>query len=359
MIAPPPEFFEFLTATFHRLFGVAPPPHGPAEIGAGGSRRRYFRLGRPPRSLVGLFSPDPPADDRGVTENEAFLYVARHLGAAGVGVPAILEVRLPAGWFALEDLGETLLFDACRREGYSAGLRELYRSAVRDLAWIHARATPGFDPRRTHNPDWDAAFARRQESGYFQRAFLAGRLGWDPAGLDAELDRLASDLDPFWEPCFLYRDYQSQNIAVQDAGGTVTLRFFDFQGARFGPRQYDLASLLWDPYVSLPPDWQDGLMNEYATEAVSLEANFDPGRFREGFPLVAIHRLMQALGAYGHLSIAAGKPHFAVHVPAAVRLMARLTGQFPSLGRYAGLTRAVARLEETLDGNGTADGLKS
>lgn len=356
MSVPPVAFFEFLDGVFRRVHSLHPAPGGPVEIGAGGSRRRYFRLGRPPRSLVGLFSPDPPADDRGVSENEAFLYVARHLGAAGVAVPAILQADAPSGWFALEDLGETLLHDVFRREGHSAGLRELFRMAVRELVRIHLLATPGFDPRRTHNPDWDAAFARQQESGYFQRAFLAGWLGWDPAGLDAELDRMAADLQPLWEPFLLYRDFQSQNIAVQGAAGAVRLRVFDFQGARCGPRQYDLASLLWDPYVALPPEWQDALLEEYAAETFARDAAFDVGRFRAGFPLVAAHRLMQALGAYGFLSTTGGKPHFAAHVPAAVRLLARLTRRFPPLAEYAGWLRCVARLEAAVDREGATGG---
>jgi aminoglycoside/choline kinase family phosphotransferase len=337
---PPAPFLDFLRSAFRRRFGADAAPGEPAEIGRGGSRRRYFRLGAPPRSLVGLLSPDPPADPRGVTENDAFLYVARHLSAAGADVPAVHESRLPEGWFALEDIGPTLLYDVYRQAGHSPGVRSLYGAAVRRLAAIHTWGTPGFDPRRTHNPDWDAAFARQHESGYFQRSFLRGWLGWEPDGLDADLDRLAQAVSACWEPCFLYRDFQSQNIAVQGD----RLRFFDFQGARHGPRQYDLASLLCDPYVELPAGWQAQMIDAYIREAAALDPAFDGGRFAGGWPVVAAHRLMQALGAYGHLSTAAGKPWFQAHVPAAARLLSRLLEQSPALRDYPALSCCVDQI---------------
>ena len=340
MTALPGSFLDFLRAAFRRRFGADAEPGEPAEIGRGGSRRRYFRLGTPPRSLVGLLSPDPPADPRGVTENDAFLYVGRHLAAAGVDVPAIHDARLPEGWFALEDLGSTLLYDMYRETGHTQALRDHCDSAVRRLVAIHARGTPGFDPRRTHNPDWDTGFARQQESGYFQRSFLRGWLGWEPEGLDADLDRLAEAVAACWEPWFLYRDFQSQNIAVQGK----RLRFFDFQGARHGPRQYDLASLLCDPYVELPPGWQVHLMEAYLEEAAALDPVFDGGKFVRDWPVVAAHRLMQALGAYGYLSTVAGKPWFQAHIPAALRLLGRLLEQTPALREYPVLSRCIDTL---------------
>ncbi len=41
------------------------------------------------------------------------------------------------------------------------------------------------------------------------------------------------------------------------------LWLIDFQGARLGPQHYDLASLLLDPYVNLPPDRQEFLLTAY------------------------------------------------------------------------------------------------
>ena len=47
----------------------------------------------------------------------------------------------------------------------------------------------------------------------------------------------------------MHRDFQSQNIMIRP---NSEVAFVDFQGARRGSMFYDIASLLWDPYVSLP-----------------------------------------------------------------------------------------------------------
>ena len=52
---------------------------------------------------------------------------------------------------------------------------------------------------------------------------------------------------------FLHRDFQSMNLKLYSGA----LWIIDFQGARFGPPQYDLASFLFDPYVELPAELRD------------------------------------------------------------------------------------------------------
>lgn len=351
MTACPPDFLKFLCEAFSRCFPGVPSPPAAEEIGAGGSTRRFCRLGRPPESLVGMLAADPPVDDRGVTENDSFIYVAQHLRAAGIAVPAIHAHEAGRGWFALEDAGDILLYDLHRRWGEVPTVCRLFHEAAAELARIHALASPGFDPRRTHNPDYDSDFIRRGESGYFQRCFLDrledGGLfpgGEAPAppreGLDTDLDAMAEAAGRLWSPHFLYRDFQSQNIAVR----LDRMIFLDFQGARRGPRQYDLASLLYDPYVELSAGLRRSVLSVYCRRVAELEAPFDEAAFRAGLPLIAAHRLMQALGAYGFLSRDRGKPQFVRHIPAALRLLGRLSREAPELSAYPAFVRCVAIL---------------
>jgi len=336
------QFLLFLQDTY-RTRGLGPSLPAPplAEIGRGGSPRRFWRVGTFPRSVVGMFHPDPPVSAVGVSENDAFFYVQRHLQDNAIAVPRLLAVDLPRGWFVMEDLGPESLYDHLAAHG-ARKAHEWLVQAVQDLARIHARASRGFDTTRTHNEEYTAAFARQRESGYFQHSFLREELGLDPQPLDGELDELASRLDEFWTPHFLYRDFQSQNIALKDE----RLRYFDFQGARRGPRQYDLASLVFDPYLELPSGLQACLMESYMEEAVREDASFDDVVFRSGFPFVAIHRLMQTLGAYGFLSRHMKKVHFRQHMPAAVRLLGRLMDEHEPLRSFARLCRRIRALEE-------------
>jgi hypothetical protein len=115
----------------------------------------------------------------------------------------------------------------------------------------------------------------------------------------------------------VHRDFQSQNIMIRDEAAWL----IDFQGMRPGLRQYDLASLLYDPYVELNSVERYDLLAAYQSTA---EIN-DP-QFEEIFHLCALQRLMQALGAYGFLGHVKGKPEFLRHIPKALTSLREVLG---------------------------------
>ncbi len=80
----------------------------------------------------------------------------------------------------------------------------------------------------------------------------------------------------------------------------AVVRFIDFQGGRLGPLGYDLASLLIDPYSSLPQGFQDDLLELY----LSLIRNYlavDEALFKRHYTLLAFQRNMQIVGAFSFL----------------------------------------------------------
>src|SRR5262249_21677324 len=107
---------------------------------------------------------------------------------------------------------------------------------------------------------------------------------------------------------------QSQNIIIQNGQANL----IDFQGMRPGLAEYDLASLIYDPYVDLTEVERDELITYYheqrSKSAIMCDADFD-SRLR----LCAMQRLMQALGAYGFLGLVKGHKHFLQHIPNALR----------------------------------------
>ena len=113
---------------------------------------------------------------------------------------------------------------------------------------------------------------------------------------------------------FLYYDFQSKNIMIKDGG----LRFIDFQGGRMGPLAYDLASLILDPYVDIEEPIKQELIAFYLDQIEKIYP-LDRKRFLHEYPYVAIHRIMQMLGAFGFLSTIKKKRYFADYIPAAVR----------------------------------------
>src|SRR5216110_1908462 len=57
----------------------------------------------------------------------------------------------------------------------------------------------------------------------------------------------------------VHRDFQSQNIIIQNGQANL----IDFQGMRPGLAEYDLASLLFDPYVELSAAERSELIDYY------------------------------------------------------------------------------------------------
>ena len=97
-------------------------------------------------------------------------------------------------------------------------------------------------------------------------------------------------------------------------------RFYliDFQGGRLGPPHYDLAALLIDPYVDLPEDLREALLNHFVDRLAALSGI--PGEeIRRDYRYCALARNLQILGAYGFLTRRKNKPFFARYIPAAAR----------------------------------------
>ena len=128
----------------------------------------------------------------------------------------------------------------------------------------------------------------------------------------------------------MHRDFQSQNIIVRNGEACL----IDFQGLRPGLAQYDLASLLLDPYVDLTAAEREELLAHYLSGLLGAGR---PGQeqFLRLYDLCAMQRLMQALGAYCFLSREKGIVEFAGHIPAGearLRWLIRETG-----GAWAGV----------------------
>jgi aminoglycoside/choline kinase family phosphotransferase len=315
----------------------APAPH---RLPAAGSDRRLYRLFLPAGTLILTANPCPPS--AGPNENDSFVYVSGHLRKRGLPAPEVHAYDRELGACLIDDLDDD---DLCGkvRIGLSDGeLRDLYRQGIALLARMQVAAAEGFDPRRLHSPpryDRDLMLAR--ESGYFQREFLERHLGLAPASelLRGEYESLAARAARAGAEFFLHRDFQSTNLKLYSGA----LWVIDFQGARFGPPQYDLAAFLFDPYVELPAGLRDELMAEYLDDFLR-RTSLDRARFLDDFPAVALHRLMQALGAYAFLGRRPGKENFLTFIPPALRLIDDVyrllpAGEFPNLGRVIAAAR--------------------
>jgi aminoglycoside/choline kinase family phosphotransferase/dTDP-glucose pyrophosphorylase len=279
-----------------------------------GSDRLWSRLTTGDRSLV--------LADHGIRkaesgcEAESFTAIGEHLLKRGVPVPRIHHRDVFSGFVFLEDLGDVHLQKLVRDAPDEETVLRIYREVIELLIRFSMRGIEGFEPSWTlQTRDYDRSVILEKECRYFVEAFLNGYAGLNHRFEDfgAEFGSIADGALAFSHTGLMHRDMQSRNIMVKNG------RFFfiDFQGARPGPVQYDLASLLIDPYVALPFHMQEDLAR-YGIERVGALSGADAARLSEGYRHCAVTRNLQILGAFGYLSRVRGKTQFEAYVPRAV-----------------------------------------
>jgi len=284
-----------------------------------GSDRRFFRVRAGDETAVVVLGPDP-------AENRAYELIGRHLWRVGRFGPEFLAVDQGLGFSLVEDLGTTLLQDEAE-SAVDRDREDLYKKTVVVLAELHDRGGQGFDPDWcSQTARYDRALILERETGYFISAFIRGYLGMrvDEPGLNREFGALAEAALAGTETVLMHRDFQSRNIMIKNGRP----RLVDFQGARLGPPGYDLASLIYDPYVRLGDGLQSDILGWYMA-ARSSTGRFDPENLRTALPHLAVCRLLQALGAYGYLSRVKGKTGFERYIPRALSSLDRLLDQGP------------------------------
>ncbi|MCA9728302.1 MAG: phosphotransferase, partial [Candidatus Eisenbacteria bacterium] len=326
----------------HPIPGASTAPERPrlSLLHGDGSRRRIVRVLRADASAILVWNPPMPLPPNypartgpGIPdENESFCYVRDHLAGLGIHVPRIDAFDRARGLLLMEDLGSTRLADLPEQRPEER--EAAYEQAIDLLVLLQSPAEVSFDPERTFNLAYDSAFVRRYELEYFQREMVEGRAGLPTAeaGLRAEYDAIAQHTQA-GSRVLMHRDFQSRNLMVTRRG----LALIDFQGARPGPPGYDLASLLWDPYVELG-DLRERLLQRYLRRTGRETAEAES--FRAELRPVAIARLLQALGAFAFLGGRLGKAGFLEHAPRALdRVIALAEPSYPHLARCAGSVR--------------------
>ena len=315
-----------------------------------GSDRRWYRLVSGDRSLV--------MADHGIhvqeTQGEAgaFEDIGRHLHGRKVAVPRIHDADRFSGLVFLEDLGSVHLQDAVRTAPGPGALLALYRQVLDRLPALWLDGGDGFDPGWTwQTARYDREMVLNAECAYFRDAFLRGYLGMDlpDDAFRDEFERVAEGAVTLGVPAFMHRDLQSRNIMMNGRGP----HFIDFQGGRTGPIQYDLASLLIDPYVALPEALQERLTAD-CVDRLSASTGIAPRKFTEGYRYCCIARNLQMLGAFGFLTRVRGKAGFERYIPRALQILPRHLAKAGS-GKFPGLMRLALDLNRRMREGATVD----
>ncbi|MCP3954742.1 MAG: phosphotransferase, partial [Desulfobacterales bacterium] len=305
-----------------------------------GSDRKWHRFSSGPHTLIAVEHGIRPT--AAVCEADAFVNIGRHLHSRSLPVPQIFSADPFSGLAFMEDLGDRHLQDAVLTAASDQARAALYQRVIDRLVSLSQEGARGFDPAWPYQTTaYDEQVILEYECAYFVRAFLHLKmelLDITYATLEDDFKALAENALAYSITGFMHRDCQSRNIMLRGED----CFFIDFQGGRQGPVQYDLASLLIDPYVELEPALQTELC-AYAQKRVCAATDTDANTFARGYTYCAITRNLQILGAFGYLSIKKGKPEFADYIPAAVASLKRALDT-PEGKAFPKLREVAARL---------------
>jgi N-acetylmuramate 1-kinase len=301
-----------------------------SPIEKGGSGRKFYRIEFSPAQSVVLVK-----YTREQMENQRYVEIAEFLEQHHIRAPKIHFHDPGEGLIWIEDLGE---HDLCgHRQEQWAARRPLYHSALEEIAKLHRISAADSARFRSHLPaQFDAALYLWEQYYFFHNCL--GRHFRIKEGEQTKLAALPklteiAELLGSYPRVLVHRDFQSQNIIIREGRAYL----IDFQGMRPGLAEYDLASLLYDPYVALNAEERTELLNFYCTQTDGGEPDL-PLRLR----LCAMQRLMQALGAYGFLGLVKGKKEFLTYIPGALNSLGRILAEIDGLEPLASLVSKLA-----------------
>ncbi|MFK7850796.1 MAG: phosphotransferase [Akkermansiaceae bacterium] len=267
-------------------------------IKRGASGRTIVRVKTPVHDdFVGIHWTDERED------NCQFVPIAEFLKKSRFNVPTILHDRSPHNVALIEDLGDVDL-QSMKDEPFKKRL-PFYRSALEQIDRLFYTRVPA---DLELMPPFDGSLYRWEQTYFFDR-FIEDFLKESPVSLekDEAFMEIAEGLGSSHKH-LVHRDFQSQNLMIKD--GKVYL--IDFQGLRRGRQEYDLASLIFDPYMDHSKEEQSELLDLW--EDIS-----DERPETSLFHKCAAQRLMQSLGAFGNIIENRRDDWYRQHIPSAIR----------------------------------------
>jgi aminoglycoside/choline kinase family phosphotransferase len=296
-------------------------------IEKGGSDRKFYRVRSSAEQTIILVKYNLERE-----ENRHYVRIAQFLAEHGICVPKIYFHDPAEGLIWIEDLGERDLF-GYREESWLVR-RAFYESALDEVAKLHRLPEEVCLSVKDDLPaEFNAALYQWEQNYFFEnclgRYFKIDKDKIDKLAALPALNDIANHLGDLPRN-LVHRDFQSQNIIIRNGQAYL----IDFQGMRPGLAEYDLASLLYDPYVDLASAERAELIEHYC-------GGKPQSSFEETLRLCAMQRLMQALGAYGFLGLVKGHEQFLQHVPAAMKALRGIIGEIDGLQP---LTAILARL---------------
>lgn len=277
-----------------------------------GGDRVYFRIKTEDGSYIATYNEN-------IKESDTFLKFTEHFKKSGCPVPEIYKVNDEHTIYIQQDFGDDSLYSKIEEHGHDPIVYSLLQQSLQKLAWLQIAGHKGLNYKWSITSSEFGKQAIISDLLYFKYYFLDTlKIPYDKELLIDDFEALASYLARVEHKYFMYRDFQSRNILVENN----LVHFIDYQGGMRGALQYDVASLLWQAKAELPDTWKTELLIYYISCVEDiLKKPVDKMRFISQYHGYVLIRLLQVLGAYGFRGLFERKAHFLTSIPLALRNM--------------------------------------
>lgn len=258
------------------------------------STRRYYRLDCGPESYVACL--DNPTEP----EKNSFVNVQQFLFDHNIRVPKIHDMNLKRGYILEEDLGNVTLLHYLSSIDSIEEEERAYKKIIKSLVDIHTIDQKNIDQSKIFDQKFD--FEKYQWEIEFTLDFYFKRFLKikDPG----EIKEILQEFKPICKNLaeqkmvLTHRDFHSRNIMVSNEEFII----IDFQDARWGIPQYDLASLLDDCYYKVHENIKIDLKKYYYEHLPSdIHGQGSFQNFLDLYDDMVIQRVFKAIGSFGYI----------------------------------------------------------
>ncbi|MFH0924720.1 MAG: phosphotransferase [bacterium] len=325
----------YLIETIRQKLGIQIEDIDILKLKGDASDREYFRL-----KLYSNFNNTPSnisslilmkLNGNNFEANPSFIEILFYLKRCELNIPSLYYYDQKPGFIFLQDLGDLTLEKKVKGRG-SKFYYTFYKQAINDLLKLQIRGT------RDLNPDcvashlffdvekfmWELLFFMEH---YVERLKNIKLNSVNRHAVEKLFLEISQTLDN--EPKYLtHRDYHSRNLMVFND----QLWMIDFQDARMGLCQYDLASLLRDSYVVLEEKLVDDLIEYYITKKEELEGKgIDRAYFRRIFDYISIQRNLKAVGTFAYQVVVKKNDRYLQYIPSTLNYVKKNLDKYNEL----------------------------
>lgn len=264
------------------------------------SPRRYHRFWEANQSYILMDAP-PPEDV------QSFYALSECLRGLGLAAPTVIEKDMTQGYLVLEDFGD-FTFTRYLEAGRDPVLA--YELALDVLIYLHQQTE-----RPLPLPDYTVILLLKEiEIGldwYWPQAQKS------PLETSQRKDFLALWTEVFTASLntphrLVLRDYHVDNLMwLERREGLQRCGLLDFQDALWGPKVFDIVSLLHDARRDVPEEMRHHLWQRY-WQAFPED---DVPALLQSAAILSAGRLFKILGIFMRMHILHGNPNYLVHIP--------------------------------------------